>query len=274
MRKFLIVVSVFIAVQGFSALAMAGALLKDLCGTTVTTNTEVSGTTESFAGPCTITVTTGVQLGLKFSTIEVVTGGKSGDLTINGLGSASLEFVRNSTFSADHIDVEGNFNILTTTGSIELVSNSGTGSGNNIGIVTGGHFCVDSLSGSIELNDNDIDAGSDLCITTTTGPIELKRNIVPGLTTAGNLTIETDSGKIEVRRNDTDSTGDTTIRSDSGNVELRSNNPVNVGGNLLIESDTNKVEVRNNTFGVSGTSTVSGSPCQTKNNGGTAVSCS
>jgi len=297
MRKILIVVSVFIAVQGFSALATAGVLLGDLCGTTVTTNTEVRRTTESFTGPCVITVATGWHLEIKDSTIEVTDGGSGGDLTINGQGSASIEIFRNDSreqaSNSDHIDVEGNFdinfvsgnvelfandinvdgnfNILTTTGGIEFRSNeSGVKGSNDIGIVTGGHFCVDSWSGGIELRRNDIDAGSDFCITTTSGPIELRgrSNIFPGLTTAGNLTIETDAGKIEVRDINTYSTGDTTIRSDDENVEVKGNAvATTMAGNLLIESDTNKVEVKDNDFtGVSGDITIKGSPCQTKSN--------
>ena len=140
MRKILVVLSVFFAVSGFSSLASAGAMLEDLCGTTLTSNTEVKHTNESFAGPCTITIATGRSLEIRYSTIDVT----SGNLTIIGEGSASLE-IKDNDYSDDDIKVAND-------------------------------FLIDFETGAVEIKSNDIDVGGDFDIMTTSGPIEVKSN--------------------------------------------------------------------------------------------------
>jgi len=234
MNKLILSFTVVMFYIGLSVSALAGTPFQDLCGTTLTSDTQVKSSVESFGGDCTIMVNSGVDLELRNNTITLT----ASDLIIIGLGSATLE-MKDNTF--------------------------------NVNASSTSDMDIDFADGDVELKGNNINTGRDLFITTLGGDIEVKSNTrSDGLDVARNLEIEAyDGGDVEVRSNEIDADGDQTIESHGGDLEVRSNNPFNTSGALLIECTACKVEVRSNTSGVTPSSTtLIGSPCESRSNSG------
>jgi hypothetical protein len=141
------------------ATAVAGPLA-DVCGTTVSVDTELDGVTETVGGNCTISVQD-AELGIKNSDLTV-----TGSLIIGGEGTSKLEIKDTTGFVVD-------LQVSTTTGDLEV-------KGNNVLDVADSLTIESSGSGNIEVKDNDFGSPSSTRVATG-GDCETKGN-TPALT--------------------------------------------------------------------------------------------
>jgi hypothetical protein len=218
-RNYMKKLAIFVALTGLGlglATGVQAQLLGDLCGTTVSVNTQVAGITETIVGVCTIRVADGVMLVIDEASITAVAG-----LTILGFGDAELQIHRSD------IQLGDTFFITFEDGRVVFKKNDRSISGFEVEIVTNG--------GDIDVRENNFNIDGDvLFITRSGGDIDVRDNDFDFIEAdlgirslgGGDVNVKKNSGDIEESLEFT--------FAGAGDINVK-NNDFDVGGDVALE---------------------------------------
>ena len=254
------------AICAASFAGAASAANPGFCGTTISTDTEISGVSATLDADCVVTLAPDTELTMRDSHIN---GDYDYDFRILGGAGSAVEMSNNWFQNVDEFEIDIN-DTEANPGKVELGSRVA-------GPPAPGQKGKDKLCGP-----NEISAEDGIVISTNWGSIEIKCSMQYGpytdlYTQSSDVDVSSDHGSIEVKDAILQSyLDDVRVRSaGNGKIEVKKSQ-LDAGDELEISSG-GKVEVKDSTLTADNDLTIDGTPCESKDNtitaGGTESIC-